>query len=164
MLPSGCPAKARSVVATWGRGPRGGLRDQCMPCSDRRTLARLGGRGRHTGPFCNAGPALVRDPRCMAEVPATAGGRGGRLVADACKRRHMGTVVGHRGTGVPHGTAAHLDKRRPVPCPATEKVASGIVVTARGQLATEPEWASGQWAAGERSHGQENIGAVRRAA
>ena len=85
-------------------------------------------------------------------------------VADACKRRHMGTLVGHRGTGVPRGTAAHLDKRRPVPCPATAKVASGIAVTARGQLVTGHEWASSQWAAGERSHGQENIGAVRRAA
>ena len=108
------------------------------------------------------GRSVKRVPHCTAEVPATAGGRGGRLVDDACKRRHMGTVVGHRGTGVPRGTAVHLDKRRPVPCPATAKVASGITVTARGQLATEPEWASGQWAAGERSHGQENIGAVRR--
>ena len=135
-----------------------------MPRSDRPTLARPVGRGRHTGPFCNAGPTLARDPLCMAEVPATAGGRGGRLVADECKLRHMGTVVGHRGTGVPRGTAAHLDKRRPVPCPATAKVASGTTVTVRGQLATGPEWASGQWAEDERSHGQENIGAVRRPA
>ena len=58
-----------------------------MPRSDRNTLARLGGRGRHTGPFCKAGPALARDPHCMAEVPVTAGGHGGRLVADACKHR-----------------------------------------------------------------------------
>ena len=135
-----------------------------MPRSDRRTLARPVGRGRHTGLLCNAGPALAMDPRCMAEVPATERGRGGRLVAAACKRQHMGTVAGHRGTGVPRGTTAHLDKRRPVPRPATAKVASGIAATAKGQLATEPEWASGQWAAGERSHGQENIGAVRRAA
>ena len=134
-----------------------------MPRSDRRTLARLGGCSRHTGPFCKAGPALARDPRGMAEVPVTAGGRGGCIVADVCKRRHMGTVVGHRGTGAPRGTEAHLDKRRPVPCPATAKVASGIAVTARGQLVTEPEWASGQWAAGEWSHGQENISAVQRA-
>ena len=134
-----------------------------MPCPDRRTLPRPVGRGWHTGLLCNAGPALARDPHCMAEVPATTGGRGGRLVANACKRQHMGTVAGHRGTGVPHGTAPHLNKRRPVPCPATKKVASGIAVTERGQLATGPKWASGQWAASERSHGQENIGVVWRA-
>ena len=51
--------------------------------------------------------------------------------------------MGHRGTGVPRGTVAHLDKRRPVSCPATAKVASGIAVTARGQRVTGPEWASG---------------------
>ena len=39
--------------------------------SDRRTSARLGGRCRHTGLVCKAGPAIVRDPRGMAEVPAT---------------------------------------------------------------------------------------------
>ena len=126
--------------------------------------ARPVGLGRYIGLLCNAGPALTRDPRCMAEVPATEGCRGGRLAAAACTRRHMGMVAGHRGTGVPRGTTAHLDKRRPVPCPATAKVASGIEVTARGQLATGPKWASGQWVAGERSHGQENIGAVRRPA
>ena len=60
----------------------------------------------------------------------------------------MGTVAGRRGTEVPRGTAAHLDKRRP----ATAKFASGIAETAIGQLASGPEWASGQWAAGERSH------------
>ena len=81
----------------------------------------------------------------MAEVPATEGGRGGRLVAAVCKRRHMGTVADHRGTGVPRGTTAHLDKRRPVPFPATAKVASGIAVTARRQLATGIEWVRGQW-------------------
>ena len=58
----------------------------------------------------------------------------------------MGTVAGRRGTEVPRGTAAHLDKRRPVPRPDTAKFASGIAETAIGQLA------SGQWAAGERSH------------
>ena len=82
-----------------------------MPRSDRRALARPVGRGQHTGMLCNVGPALARDPRCMAEVTTTAGGRGARLVADACKRRHMGTVAGHRGTDVTRGTAAHLDKR-----------------------------------------------------
>ena len=100
--------------------------------------------------------------RVVWQGPATTDGRGGHLVANACKRRHMGTVVGHRGKGVPRGTAVHLDKRRPVPCPATAKVASGIAVTAKGQQATEPEWVSSQWAAGERSHGQENTGAARR--
>ena len=70
----------------------------------------------------------------------------GRLVAVACKRRHMGMVAGCRGTEVPRGTAAHLDKRRPVPRPATANFASGIAEIAIGQLA------SGQWAAGERSH------------
>ena len=104
-----------------------------MPRSERRTLASLGGRS------VKRVPRSRGILRCMAEVLAT----GGCLVADACKRWHMGTVVGHRGTGVPRGTAAHLYKRRPVPCPATAKVASGIAVTARGQLATEPEWASG---------------------
>ena len=58
----------------------------------------------------------------------------------------MGTLVSRKGTEVPRGTAVHLDKRRPVPCPATAKFASGIAETAIGQLA------SGQWAAGERSH------------
>ena len=48
----------------------------------------------------------------------------------------MGTVAGRRGTEVPRGTTAHLDKRRPVPRPATAKVASGIAETAIGQLAT----------------------------
>ena len=154
--------KLGQVLPRGGRGPRGGPRDWRMPRSDRRTLARPVGRGRHTGLLCNTDPALARDPRCMAKVPATERGRGDRFVAAACKRQHMGTVAGHRGTGVPRGTAAHLDKRRPVPRPATAKVASGIAETARGQLATGPEWASGQWAAGERSHGQENIGAVQR--
>ena len=90
-------------------------------------------------------PALARGPRCMAEVPTTERGHGGRLVAAACKRRHMGTVAGRRGTDVPRGTAAHLDRRRPVPRPATAKVASGIAVTARGQLATGTEWPVGSW-------------------
>ena len=42
--------------------------------------------------------------------------------------------MGRRGTEVPRGTAAHLDKRRPVPRPATTKFASGIAETAIGQL------------------------------
>ena len=58
----------------------------------------------------------------------------------------MGTLVGRRGSEVPRGTAAHLDKRRPVPRPASAKFASGITETTIGQLA------SGQWVAGERSH------------
>ena len=117
-----------------------------MPRSDQRTLARPVGRGQHTGLPCSADPTLERGPRCMAEVPTTERGRGGRLVAVACKRRHTGTVAGRRGTDVPRGTSAHLDKRRPVPRPAIAKVASGISETAIRQLA------SGQWAAGERSH------------
>ena len=60
--------------------------------------------------------------------------------------------MGRRGTEVPRGTAAHLDKRRPVPRPATAKFAGGIEEAAIGQLASGPKWASGQWAAGERSH------------
>ena len=64
----------------------------------------------------------------------------------------MGMLVGRSGTEVPRGTAVHLDKRRPVPRPATAKFASGIAETAIGQLVSGPEWASGQWAAGERSH------------
>ena len=155
-LPSGCPAKATFGVATWGRGPRGGP-DWHMPRSDRRTLARPVGRGRHTGLLCNANPALARGPRCMApaltrgprcmaEVPATERGRGGRLVAAACKLRHMGTVACRRGTDVPRGTAAYLDKRRPVPRPATVKVASGIAVTAKGSWRPGP---SGRAASGQ---------------
>ena len=46
-----------------------------MRRSDRRTSARIGGRGRHTRPVRKA-----RDPRGMAGVPATAGGRGAALL------------------------------------------------------------------------------------
>ena len=56
----------------------------------------------------------------------------------------MGTVACRRGTDVPRGTAAHLDKRRPVPRPVTAKVASGIAETEIGQLASGPEWAAGE--------------------
>ena len=73
-----------------GRGPWGGPRDWCMRLSDQRTSA--------------------RNPRDMAGVPATTGSHGGRLVADAFKRQHMGTVVGHRGTGVPVGPRYTLIK------------------------------------------------------
>ena len=114
-----------------------------MPRSDRCTLARPGGCGQHTGLPCSTDPAHKRGPRCMAEVPATERGRGGRLVAVACKRWHMGTVAGRRGNG---SSPWDLDKRRPVPRLATVKFSSGIAKTAIGQLA------SGQWAAGERSH------------
>ena len=67
---------------------------------------------------------------------------GGRLVACTRKRRHTGTVAGHRGTCAPRGTAVHLGRMVPVPRPATAKVASGIAVTASGQRATIPEQAS----------------------
>ena len=76
-----------------------------MRRSDRRTLARIGGRGRHTGPVRKA-----TDLRGMVGVPATAGGRGGRLVAGTCKHQHMGTGVGHRGMGVPVGPRRTLTK------------------------------------------------------
>ena len=76
-----------------------------MRRSDQRTSAKIGGRCRHTGPVRKA-----RDTRGMAGVPTTAGGRGGRLVVDACKRQHMETVVGHRGTGVPVGPWGTLIK------------------------------------------------------
>ena len=114
--PSGGPAVAGLAGATWGRGPSGWR----MRHSDRRTSARVGGRGRRTGPVRKTGPATARDPRGipttagdprgMAGFPATAGGHGGRLVADACKRQHMRTVVGHRGTGVPVGPRRTLIK------------------------------------------------------
>ena len=65
----------------------------------------------------------------------------------------MGTLVGRRGTEVPCGTVAHLDKRRPVPRPATAKFASGIANFASGTAETAiGQLASGQWAAGGRSH------------
>ena len=104
--PNGGPAVAGLTGATWGRGPR----DRCMRRSDRRTLARIGGCGRRTGPVRKAGPLTARDPLGMVGVPATAGGHGGRFVADACKRQHMGTVVGHRGMGVPVGPRRTLIK------------------------------------------------------
>ena len=47
--------------------------------------------------------------------------------------------MGRRGTEVPRGTAAHLDKRRPVPRPATAKFAGGIAETTIGQLESGPE-------------------------
>ena len=70
----------------------------------------------------------------------------GPLGAVACKRRHMGMVVGRRGMEVPRGTAAHLDKRRPVPLPATAKFASGVAETAIGGWRAGP---SGRVASGQ---------------
>ena len=63
--------------------------------SDRRTLVRPVGCSRYTGPFCNVGPALAKDPRCMAEVPATAGGRRGRLVATSSGSLHKGLELSY---------------------------------------------------------------------
>ena len=104
------------------------------------TLARP---GRHIGPACTAGLAIARGLQGMGWVPVIMGDRGGRLVACTRKRRHTGTVAGHRGTCAPRGTVVHLRRMVPVPRLATAKVASGIAETASGQRATVPERVSG---------------------
>ena len=124
--------------ATRGPGPRG----WCMPSPALCALARP---GQHIGPACTAGLTIARGPQGMGGVPVIAEDRGGRLVACTSKRRHTGTVAGHRGTCAPRGTAVHLGRMVPVPRPATAKVASGIEVTTSGQRATVPERVAGSW-------------------